>query len=81
MLYGPKPAVPLTVPVGDIFVGDAGGHIKHDDTALAIDVVSIAETTELLLSCGVPHIKFNITQVLCAVSKVIEAFGGMNLPC
>jgi hypothetical protein len=81
MLHKPKPAVPLTMPVGDILVGNTGGNIKHDDTALAIDVVSIAETSELLLSCGIPDIKFNITQVLCAVSKVNEVFGGLNLPC
>ena len=23
------------MPVGDVFVGDAGGHIEHDDTTLA----------------------------------------------
>ena len=23
-----------TVPVGDVFVGDAGGDVEHDDTAL-----------------------------------------------
>jgi len=27
-----------TVPVGDVFVGDAGGDVEHDDTALAWDV-------------------------------------------
>jgi hypothetical protein len=32
----------LTVPVGDVLVGDSGGDIKHDDTALAVDVVAIS---------------------------------------
>jgi len=27
-----------TVPVGDVFVGDAGGDVEHDDTALTWDV-------------------------------------------
>ena len=44
----------VTVPVGDVLVGDAGGDIEHDDTALALDVVTIAETTELLLAGGIP---------------------------
>ena len=54
----------LTVPVGDVLVGDAGSNVKHDDTALAVDVVAITETTELLLTCGVPHVELNLTQVL-----------------
>lgn len=52
------------MPVGDVLVGDAGGDIKHDDTGLAVDVVTITETTELLLTGGVPHIKLDGTQVL-----------------
>lgn len=32
----------LTVPVGNILVGDAGGDVEHDDTALAVDVVPIS---------------------------------------
>jgi len=53
----------VTVPVGDVLVGDAGSDVEHDDTALAVDVVTISETTELLLSCGVPHVKLDVTQV------------------
>jgi len=54
----------LTVPVGDVLVGDTGGDIEHDDTALAVDVVAITETAELLLSSGVPHVKLDLTVVL-----------------
>jgi hypothetical protein len=54
----------LTMPVGDVLVGDTRGHVEHDDTALAINVVSITETTEFLLSSGVPDIKLDLTQVL-----------------
>lgn len=56
----------VTVPVGDVLVGDTGGNIEHDDTALAVDVVSISETTELLLSCSVPDVELDLTQVLRA---------------
>lgn len=52
------------MPVGDVLVGDTGGHIEHDDAALAVDVVAIAQTTELLLSSGIPHIELDGTQVL-----------------
>ena len=52
------------MPVGDVLVGDTGSHIEHDDTALAVDVVAIAQTTELLLSSGIPHIELDGTQVL-----------------
>jgi hypothetical protein len=56
------------VPVGNVLVGDAGGHIEHDDAALAVDVVAITETTELLLAGGVPHIELDLTQVLRVLS-------------
>jgi hypothetical protein len=54
----------LTMPVGDVFVGDSGCDIEHDDTALAVDVVAISETTELLLSCSVPDIEEDLAEVL-----------------
>lgn len=57
------------MPVGDVLVGDTGGDIKHYNTTLSIDVVSVAETTKLLLPCSIPDIKLNVTQVLCGVSK------------
>lgn len=54
----------LTVPVGNVLVGDTRGDIEHDDTALAVDVVTITETTELLLTCGVPNIELDLAEVL-----------------
>ena len=53
----------VAVPVGDVLVGDTGGHIEHDDTALAVDVVAITETTELLLSRSVPHVELDLAEV------------------
>jgi hypothetical protein len=55
------------VPVGDVLVGDARGDVEHDDTALAVDVVAITKTTELLLSSGVPDIELDLTKVLGGV--------------
>lgn len=54
----------LTVPVGDVLVGDTGSDIEHDDTTLAVDVVTITETTELLLTSGIPDIELDSTVVL-----------------
>ena len=56
------------MPVGDILVCDTRGNIEHDDTALAVDVVTITETTELLLTSGVPDIEGDLTEVLPTVS-------------
>ena len=53
----------ITVPVRDVLVGDTRGDIEHDDTALALDVVAITETTELLLTSGIPYIEANGTEV------------------
>lgn len=53
-----------TVPVGNVLVGDTGGNIEHDDTALSVDIVPISQTTEFLLTSGIPHVEFDIAQVL-----------------
>ena len=51
------------MPVGDVLVGDTGGDIEHDDTALTLDVVTITETTELFLTSGIPDVEANSTKV------------------
>lgn len=56
-------ALKIAMPVGDILVGDAGGNVKHDDAALALDVVSIAQSTELLLPSRVPHVEADSAEV------------------
>lgn len=52
------------MPVGDVLVGDPGRNIEHDDTTLSVDVVAVSETTELFLTCGVPYIELDLTEVL-----------------
>jgi hypothetical protein len=54
----------LTVPVRDVLVCNTGRHIEHDDAALAVNVVTIAETTELLLTSSIPDVEGNLTDVL-----------------
>jgi hypothetical protein len=58
-------AVGHTVPVGDVLVGDARGHIEHDDAALPVDVVSVSQAAELLLSSRIPDIEGDWSEVLC----------------
>jgi hypothetical protein len=60
------------VPVGNVLVGDTGGDIEHDDAALAVDVVSVTKTSELLLSCGIPDIELDVSQVL----RILVTFEG-----
>ena len=57
------------MPVGNVLVSDTGGNVEHDDTALAVDVVTVTKTTELLLSRSIPDIELNVPQVLQSVSK------------
>ena len=56
-------ALEVAMPVGDVLVGDAGGDVEHDDTALALNVVAVAETTELLLTRGIPDVEADGTEV------------------
>lgn len=57
----------LTVPVGDVLVGDAGCDVEHDDATLAVDVVAVSQPTEFLLSCGVPDIELDLAEVLLRI--------------
>ena len=47
----------IFVPLGDVGVCDTGAGVKHDDSALSADVVTISEATELLLTGSVPNIE------------------------
>ena len=58
------------MPVGDVLVGNAGSNVKHDDAALTVDVVAISETTELLLTGGVPDIEGDRAVVLCGCQSL-----------
>jgi len=53
----------VTMPVGNIFVGDAGSDVEHDDTALALNVVPIPKTAKLLLSSSVPYVEADRAKV------------------
>lgn len=57
------------MPVGNVFVGNARGNVKHDDAALAVDVVTVAQTAKLFLSSGIPHVEDDIAQVLLGGGK------------
>ena len=53
----------VTMPVGDVLVCDTRSHVEHDDTTLTLDVVSITETTKLLLASGIPDVEANCAEV------------------
>lgn len=52
------------MPIGHVLVGDTRCDVKHDNTALPVDIVSISEATEFLLSCRVPDIELDSSVVL-----------------
>lgn len=53
----------VTMPVGDVLVGDTGSDIEHDNAALSLDVVTVTETTELFLTSGIPNVEADGTEV------------------
>lgn len=69
------------MPVGNVLVCNTRSDIEHDDTALAVDIVSITEASELLLSCGVPDIELDVSQTLGGVSKFLLARWHERVPC
>ena len=62
-----------TVPVGDVLVGNAGRHVEHDNTALAVDVVAITETAKLLLAGCIPDVELDWAKVLSQDSYLVDA--------
>ena len=46
----------VTVPVGDRLVCNATRHVKHDNSALSHNVISVTETSKLFLAGRVPDI-------------------------
>jgi hypothetical protein len=47
----------ILVPLWHVLVGDSRADIEHDDTTVATNVVSISESSELLLTGCVPNIE------------------------
>lgn len=52
------------MPIWHVLVCDTWCHIEHDDAALPIDIISVTKTSKLFLSCGIPDIELDLTQVL-----------------
>ena len=53
---------PYPLPLGNIFVCYTGGNVKHDNSALALDVITISETSELFLASCVPDLQLRTAQ-------------------
>ena len=47
----------ITVPVGDVLVGDACRDVKHDDGTLTFDVVPVTKTSKFFLARRVPDVE------------------------
>lgn len=53
----------IAVPVGYVLVCDPRRDVKHDDSALPLDVVSITQTSELFLPGSVPDVEADCAEV------------------
>jgi hypothetical protein len=53
----------IAVPIGDVLVCDARRDVKHDNATLALDVITITETTKFFLSGSIPNIEDDIAVV------------------
>ena len=63
-------AFKVAVPVRHIFISNPCRDVEHDDGAFSLDVVTVAETTKLLLSCGVPNLELDRTEVRCKAQRM-----------
>ena len=67
------------MPVRNVLVGNTGGHIKHDDAAISVDVVAITKTAKLLLSSSIPDVELNLTKVLLHSLIPVRAFSYQSI--
>jgi hypothetical protein len=51
------------MPVRNVLVCDAGSNVKHDDAALALDVVTVPQPSKLFLACSIPNIEADGAEV------------------
>ena len=47
----------ILVPLWDVLISDSRADVKHDDTTVTSNIVSISESSKLLLSSSVPNIE------------------------
>jgi hypothetical protein len=55
------------MPVRNVLVGDTRRDVKHDYTAMSVDIISITKTTKLFLAGSIPYIELDLAQVLLIV--------------
>lgn len=53
----------ILVPLWNVRVGNARAYIKHDDAALTANVITITQSSKLLLTCGIPNVENDLTVV------------------
>ena len=44
----------VLVPLGHVLVSDPGGDVEHEDGCIGANIISLSQTTQLLLAGGVP---------------------------
>jgi hypothetical protein len=49
--------VEVHVPLLNISVGISVGEIKHDDGAMSVNIITLSQLSEFLLSCSVPDVE------------------------
>lgn len=68
--YGAHIPAEISVPCRDVLVCQPRGDIKHDDCALAMDVVTISQATKLFLTSCVPAVEPQLAPVSGEVKRV-----------
>lgn len=51
----------ITMPVGNVFVSYTSCHVKHDDSAVALNVVTVTEASKLFLASCIPNVEANLS--------------------
>ena len=52
-------ACQVLVPLGDVFVGDSGGDIEHENGSIGANIIAFSEPTEFFLPSSIPKRKLD----------------------
>ena len=49
----------IFVPFGNVFIGDSSSDIKHKNSGIGSNVITLSQTTEFFLTCSIPDTELN----------------------
>jgi hypothetical protein len=60
----------ISMPVRDVLVCDSARDVEHNDSTFTLDIITVSQTTEFLLTGGIPYIEADLTTVSVELQRM-----------